>query len=58
MYYQVYVEDHITHEKVVVLDLATRTEALDIARFLSQYNACSVYIVESEFFFKKGKHEI
>ena len=56
MWYHVYVEDHITHEQVTILDLATRSEANDIIRFISQFGACTVYVVESNFNVK-GKHE-
>lgn len=56
-YFTVYVEDHLTHQKVQILDLATRTEANSLARTIGQYGGCTVYIVESEIFYKRGKHE-
>lgn len=46
MYYTVFVEDRITHEHVVVLDMASRSEASKIIRFLEQFNACDIYFIE------------
>ena len=56
-WFHVYVEDHITHQKVTILDLATREEAHEISSFIGQYNGCTVFVVESDIIWKKGKHE-
>lgn len=55
--YTVFVEDHVTHEKVVIGDLLTRSEASELTRILDKYCACTIYTVECEFYYKKGKHE-
>ena len=56
-WFHVYVEDHISHERVTVLDLATREEAHEISNFISQFNGCTVYVVESEFALKRKENK-
>lgn len=56
-YFTVYVEDNQTHETVQILDLATRSEASELSRVIGKYCGCKVYIIESEFYYRKGKHE-
>ena len=50
--YTVYVEDHITHEKVVIADLCSRVEVSEITRILNKYAACTLYVCECKFNYK------
>lgn len=47
--FTVYVEDHITHQKVVVGDMLSRPEASQLIRIISQFSACTVYAVQSNY---------
>lgn len=55
-YFDVYVVDRLTHERVCVLSFGTKTEAGEISRYLDKVGSCDIEIVESPFFLK-GKHE-
>lgn len=55
--FTVFVEDHVTHQKVVIGDLLTREEASELTRILDKYSACTIYTVKCEFYYQKGKHE-
>lgn len=54
-YYSVEVEDHITHQIVVVGSLLTILEARKLQQVLEHFNACYVYVKEYSWFNKKGK---
>ena len=49
IYYAVFVEDHLDGTRVTVGDMLGRGEALRLARTISEFNACGVFIIESEF---------
>lgn len=52
-YFTVFVQDRITKQSVCILDMATRSEASDIVRFLDHLNACDVFFVENNFYRKE-----
>lgn len=56
-YFDVYVIDRVTKDRVCVLSFGTRSEAGEVARYLSNVDSCDLEIVESPFYYKKGKHE-
>ena len=49
IYFCVYVEDHINHNYVVVGDLLSKGEASRLARTISEFGACDVYVIESDY---------
>lgn len=53
MLYAVYVKDRLTRREVCVGDMLTRSEASEIRRILTKFDACEVCIVGFEF--EKGK---
>lgn len=57
MYFTVYVEDRLTSERVVLLDLATRTEAAEIVEFLkAKCDSCNIYYVRFDINKEEGMH--
>lgn len=49
-YFSVFVEDRQTHQRVCVLDMASRTEAMDLCRTLDYLNSCNVYFLSNNFY--------
>lgn len=49
IYFAVFVEDRHDGTRVVVGDMLGRGEALRLARTISEFNACGVFIVESQY---------
>lgn len=47
--FTVYVEDHVTHQKVVVGDMLSRAEASELVRTISRFSACTVYAMQSPY---------
>lgn len=54
VYFCVYVEDHLNGNTVVVGDMLERGEAVRLARAISEFQACSVYVIESQYNPKGG----
>lgn len=52
-FYDVWVEDHITHEKVVVASMCSRSEASTVCRTLEPFMACAIYIMETPFIYRR-----
>ncbi|MBQ6397151.1 MAG: hypothetical protein IJI06_03275 [Oscillospiraceae bacterium] len=48
-YWCVVCKDHLNREGVTVGDMLSRSEALRLARTISEFQACEVYIMESAF---------
>lgn len=48
-YFAVYVKDHLDGTRVTVGEMLSRAEAVKLARVISEYGACGVYIIESEY---------
>lgn len=48
-YWCVVCKDHINREGVTVGDMLSRSEALRLARTISEFHACEVYILESAY---------
>lgn len=48
-YWCVICKDHLNGEGVTVGDMLSRSEALRLARTISEFQACEVYILESAF---------
>lgn len=56
-YFMVFVEDRITRQRVCILDMATRSEAMSLCRQLDYLNACNVYFVNNNFY-RGGKPDV
>jgi hypothetical protein len=54
VFFCVYVEDHLNGNTVVVGDMLGRGEAVRLARTISEFQACSVYVIESQYNRKGG----
>ena len=48
-YFAVYVKDHLDGTRVTVGEMLSRAEAVKLARVISEFGACGVYIIESEY---------
>ena len=55
VYWCVCCKDHLSKEGVVVGDMLSKAEALSLARTISAFQACEVYILESVYNAPKGK---
>lgn len=55
LYFCVCVKDHMNRQCVVVGDMLSRGEAVRLARTISEFQACEVYVVESDFNQTKGE---
>ncbi len=49
IYFAVFVEDRLDGTRVTVGDMLGRGEALRLARAISEFNACGVFIIESPY---------
>ncbi len=54
LYFAVCCIDHVSRATVIVGDMLSRSEALRLARTISEFQACEVYIVESDYNKTKG----
>ena len=54
IYFAVCVIDHFSRATCTVGEMLTRGEALRLARTISEFQACEVYVVESEYNKSKG----
>lgn len=54
LYFAVACIDHVSRATVIVGDMLSRSEALRLARTISEFQACEVYIIESDYN-KKGR---
>ena len=54
-YFAVYVKDHLDGTRVTIGEMLTRAEAVKLARVISEFGACGVYIIESEYAASYGR---
>lgn len=54
-WYEVSVEDHLTHAVCVVGQMLTISEARSLRTYIEKYGACKVTVKEFTFLRKKGK---
>lgn len=54
IYFAVFVEDNLDGTRVLVGEMLSRAEAVKLARVISSFQSCRVYIVESQYNRKGG----